>query len=114
MDGLLNEINCQLSEQGVYIKSGEVSIIDKVNGGTRESALGHASVIEAKNCRPNKSKTGESTQDPEANWNVKAGSDGKCKSTYGYKAPMNVDKDGLIKSTDYTAGMPQGTFSWCS
>ncbi len=91
MDGLLTEINRQLSDQGLYIKSGEVSIID-------------ASVIEAKNCRPNKTKTGNSTQDPEANWNVKAGSDGKRKSTYGFKAHMNVDEDGFIKSTDYTAG----------
>ena len=32
MDGLLSEINRQLSDQGLYIKSGEVSIIDKVNG----------------------------------------------------------------------------------
>ena len=36
------------------------------------------------------------TQDLEAGWNVKAGSDGKRKSTYGYKAHMNVDEDGLI------------------
>jgi len=91
MEGLLNEINHQLSNQGLYIKSGEVSIID-------------ASVIEAKNCRPNKNKEGDSTQDREANWNVKAGSDGKRKSTYGYKAHMSVDEDGYIKSTDYTAG----------
>ena len=91
MDGLLSEINRQLSDQGLYIKPGEVSIVD-------------ASVIEAKNCRPNKSKAGKSTQDPEANWNVKTGSDGKRKSTYGYKAHMSVDEDGFIKSTDYTAG----------
>ena len=83
---------------------GGVSIIDKVNGGARESALRHASVIEAKNCRPNKNKQGESTQDPDANWNVKAGSHGKSKSTYGYKAHMNVDENALIKATDYTAG----------
>ncbi|MDP0560972.1 MAG: transposase [Candidatus Endonucleobacter sp. (ex Gigantidas childressi)] len=75
----------------VYIKSGEVSIVD-------------ASVIEAKQCRPNKNKHGDSTQDPEADWNVKVGSDGKRKSTYGYKAHINVDEDGFIKSTDYTAG----------
>jgi IS5 family transposase len=91
MDELLSEINAQLSEQELYIKSGEVSIVD-------------ASVIEAKNCRPNKNKAGDSTQDPEAHWNVKAGSDGKRKSTYGYKAHVNVDEDGFIKSTDYTAG----------
>ena len=91
MDKLLNEINQQLSDQGAFIKSGGVSIVD-------------ASVIEAKQCRPNKDKDGQSTQDPEANWNVKAGSDGKRKNTYCYKAHMNVDEDGLIKSTDYTAG----------
>jgi len=91
MDKLLNEINQQLSDQGAFIKSGGVSIVD-------------ASVIEAKQCRPNKDKDGQSTQDPEANWNVKAGSDGKRKSTYGYKAHMSVDEDGLIKATDFTAG----------
>lgn len=91
MDKLLSEINTQLAEQSLYIQSGEVSIID-------------ASVIEAKQCRPNKRKDGTSTQDPEAAWNVKAGSDGKRKSTYGFKAHINVEEDGLIKSTDYTAG----------
>ena len=91
MDGLLSDINEQLGEQELYIPSGEVSIID-------------ASVIEAKQCRPNKDKQGSSTQDPEAGWNVKAGSDGKRKSTYGYKAHINVDEDGCIKTTDYTAG----------
>ncbi len=58
MDGLLNEINQQLSDQGLYIKSGEISIVN-------------ASVIEAKNCRPNKNKAGNATQDPEAHSNVK-------------------------------------------
>lgn len=91
MESLLNEINTQLIAQGLYIKSGTVSIID-------------ATVIEAKQCRPNKNKRGEATQDPEADWNVKAGSDGKRKSTYGFKAHVNVDEDGLIKSTDFTSG----------
>ena len=91
MSALLVEINEQLAGQGLYIKSGEVSIID-------------ASVIEAKQCRPNKGKDGDWTQDPEAAWNVKAGSDGKRKSTYGYKAHLNVDEDGLIKATDYSSG----------
>ena len=84
MDKLLSEINAQLSSQGLYIKSGGVSIVD-------------ASVIEAKQCRPNKDKNGDSTQDPEAQWNVKADSDGQRKSTYGFKAHVNVDEDGLIK-----------------
>lgn len=35
---------------------------------------------------------------------MKAASDGKRKSNYGYKAHVNVDENGLIKSTDYTAG----------
>jgi IS5 family transposase len=61
-------------------------------------------VIEANQCRPNKDKDGNSTQDPEAGWNVKAGSDDKRKSTYGYKAHINVYEDGFIKATDYTAG----------
>ena len=30
--------------------------------------------------------------------------DGKWKSTYGYKAHLNVDEDGFIKTTDDTAG----------
>ena len=88
---LLSEINQQLCEQGLYIKSGEVSIVD-------------ASVIEANQRRPNKRKDGRSTQDPEADWNVKNGSDGKRKSTYGFKAHLNVDEDGLIKATDYSSG----------
>ena len=91
LNDLFEEINEQLAEQGLYIKSGEVSIID-------------ASVIEANQCRPNKRKDGSSTQDPEADWNVKAGSDGKRKSTYGYKAHINVDEDGFIKATDYSSG----------
>ncbi|MCF6323762.1 MAG: IS5 family transposase [Gammaproteobacteria bacterium] len=91
METLLSEVNQQLSEQGLYIKSGEVSIVD-------------ASVIEANQCRPNKRKDGSSTQDPDAAWNVKAGSDGKRKSTYGYKAHINVDEDGFIKRTDYSKG----------
>ncbi len=53
MEALLSEINQQLSEQGFYIKSGEVSIVD-------------ASVIEANQSRPNKRKDGSSTQDSEA------------------------------------------------
>ena len=58
MDRLLEEVNDQLSEQSLYIHSGEVSIVD-------------ASVIEARQCRPNKHKDGSSTQDVEAAWDVK-------------------------------------------
>ena len=90
MDKLLQEINSQLIDQGLYIKSGDISIVD-------------ASVIEDKQCRP-KDKDKQSTQDHDAKWNVKAGSDGKSESTCGYKAHINVDEDGLIKSIGYTAG----------
>jgi len=93
MDVLLDAINEQLTEQGLYLKSGEVSIVD-------------ASVIEANQCRPHKGKESENTQDSEASWNVKAGSDGKRKSTYGFKAHINVDEDGFIKKTDYSTGSP--------
>ena len=93
MDGLLTEINHQLSDQSLTIKLEEVSTID-------------ASIIEAENSPPNKSKAEKSTQDPTANWNVKAGSDGdrKRKSTCGYKNHMNVDEYSFIKSIDYTTG----------
>ena len=91
MDSLLTEINRQLSVQGFYIRAGEISIVD-------------ASVIQAQRNRPNKDKEGNNTQDPEADWNVKQGSDGKCKSTYGFKAHANVDEDGFIKATAFTAG----------
>jgi IS5 family transposase len=60
--------------------------------------------IEAKQSRPNKGRDGENTQDDEAAYNVKAGSDGKRKTTFGYKAHVNVDEDGFIKTTAFTAG----------
>ena len=91
MSSLLSVLNNQLSEQGLYIKAGEVSIID-------------ARVIEAKNSRSNKGKNGNSTQAPEAAWNVKSGSDGKRKGTYGYKTHINVDEDGFIKAMESSAG----------
>ena len=53
---LLEEINQQLTQQGLLIRCGEVSIID-------------ASVIEAKQNRPGKGKDGKNTQDPEAAYN---------------------------------------------
>lgn len=87
----LEEINQQLSEKGLYIRSGEISVVD-------------ASVIKAQRNRPNKGVNGENTQDPEADYNVKAASDGKVKITYGYKGHINVDEDGFIKATGFTAG----------
>jgi IS5 family transposase len=91
MKVLLAEINRQLSLQGLYIRAGEISMVD-------------ASVIQAQRNRPNKDKEGNSTQDLEADYNVKQGSDGKRKTTYGFKAHINVDEDGFIKATAFTAG----------
>ena len=88
---LLEEINLQLGDKGLLIRSGEISIID-------------ASVIKAKNNRPNKGKDGKNTQDKEAAYNVKNGSDGKRKTTYGFKAHINVEEDGFIKHYEFTAG----------
>jgi transposase, IS5 family len=91
LDTLLSEVNQQLSAKGLYIKTGEVSIVD-------------ATVIEAKQSRPRKNAKGENTQDSEAGYNVKVAANGKKTSTYGYKAHVNVDEDGFIKAVDYTPG----------
>lgn len=91
LDTLLSEVNQQLSAKGLYIKAGEVSIVD-------------ATVIEAKQSRPRKGKDGENTQDSEAGYNVKVAANGKKTSTYGYKAHVNVDEDGFIKAVAYTPG----------
>jgi len=88
---LLQEINTQLQADNLIIKQGEVSIID-------------ASVIQAKNNRPRKGKDGKNTQDKEASYNVKTASDGKQKTTFGFKAHMNTDEDGYIKTVKVTTG----------
>lgn len=90
-ESLLEAINQQLQRQGYLLKQGEVSIID-------------ASVIKAKNNRPKKDAQGNNTQDPEAGYNVKTASDGKRTTTYGFKAHINTDEDGFIKSHEYTSG----------
>jgi transposase, IS5 family len=91
LEYLLDLLNQGLTEAGLYIKKGQVSIID-------------ASVIEAKQSRPNKGVDGENTQDKEAGYNVKQSSDGKMKTTYGFKAHLNVDEDAFITSAITTAG----------
>ena len=88
---LLDNINHQLNSQGLIIKNGQASIID-------------ATVIQAKNNRPNKNAKGENTQDKDASYNVKTASDGKQKTTYGFKAHVNVDEDGFILSQTLTTG----------
>jgi IS5 family transposase len=89
LDAAMTEINAQLAEQSLIIKQGEISIID-------------ASVIEAKNARPRKNAEGKNTQ--EAGYSVKQSSDGKRKTTYGFKAHTNVDEDGFVKEVILTAG----------
>ncbi|NOR68562.1 MAG: IS5 family transposase [Methylomarinum sp.] len=98
LEPLLVEINEQLAEQDLFIKMGEISIID-------------ATVIEAKQSRPRKNKAGENTQDPEAAYNVKVAANGKKTSTYGYKAHINTDEDGFIKTVDYTAANEHDSLS---
>lgn len=61
-------------------------------------------MIQAQRNRPNKDKKGNNTQDPEADYNVKTASDGKRKTTYGFKAHVNVDEDGFVKAMEFTAG----------
>ena len=87
----MTEINAQLAEQSLIIKQGLISIID-------------ASVIEAKNARPRKNAEGKNTQDPDAGYSVKQSSDGKRKTTYGFKAHTNVDEDGFVKEVMLMAG----------
>ncbi len=98
LEPLLIEINEQLAEQDLFIKMGEISIID-------------ATVIEANQSRPRKNKYGENTQDPEADYNVKVAANGKKTSTYGYKAHINTDEDSFIKTVDYTAANKHDSLS---
>mgnify|MGYP001081422749 CR=1 FL=1 len=90
LEPLLNLINDQLDEERLMITKGSISIID-------------ASIIEAKQSRPKKNKEGKSTQDPDAAYVSKVGSDGKRKTTYGYKLHINCDEDGFIGNLEYTS-----------
>jgi IS5 family transposase len=91
LEFLFDRLNQGLTEAGLLIKQGQVSIID-------------ASVIEAKQSRPHKGADGENSQDKEAGYNVKQSSDGKMKTSFGFKAHMNVDEDGFVSSVLTTAG----------
>lgn len=91
LEFLFDRLNQGLTEAGLLIKQGQVSIID-------------ASVIDAKQSRPNKGADGENTQDKEAGYNVKQSRDGKMKTTFGFKARIHVDEDGLIAGAMTTAG----------
>ena len=91
LEVLLFEINKDLEKQGISVLKGSVNIVD-------------ATVIEAKQCRKKKGKSGENTQDPEASYNRKKSSSGQEKTTYGFKMHINTDEDGLIKKVSYTTG----------
>jgi IS5 family transposase len=95
---LLGEVNRQLSAQGLFAKTGGISIVD-------------ATVIEAKQSRPRKNAKGENTQDSEAGYSIKVAANGKKTSTYGYKAHIDTDEDGFIKTVDYTPGNEHGPHS---
>ena len=88
---LFKEINRQLRKQNLIMGKGSVAIID-------------ASVIEAHQCRSKKNKTGESTQDPDATWNVKTNAEGKKEAVYGFKGHINVDEDAFVRCFEYTTG----------
>ena len=82
------QINHHLAKNSLIVATGSVNIID-------------ATVIEAKQCRSKKNKQGDNTQDPEAAWNVKTASDGRRKSTYGFKLHANTDEDGYQENDLY-------------
>lgn len=86
---LLELINDQLEQASLIVTHGSISIID-------------ATIVEAKNTRPKKNKQGGSSQDKEAAYTRKAGSDGHQKTTFGYKLHANTDEDGFIKALEYT------------
>ena len=88
---LLDRLKQGLTEAGLLIQPGQVSIMD-------------ASVIAAKQSRPHKGADGENTQDKEAGYNAKQSSDGKMKTTFGFKAQMKVEEDGFVSSVTTTAG----------
>lgn len=90
-DTLFNNIFEQLTDKNIIITQGSVSIID-------------ASIVEAKNKRPKKGRHSQNTQDTEADYNVKADSTGKLKTTYGFKMHINVDEDGFVKKVQTTPG----------
>ena len=70
--------------------------------------------IQAQRNRPNKDKSGNTTQDPEAHWNVKQGPDGKRTSTYGFKAHTSLDDDVFIKATASLRAMCRGLALECT
>lgn len=90
LEKILDEVNSQLERKGVMVTKGKVAV--------------DATVIESVRSRPKKNRKGKNTQDPEAAYNVKVGSNGKRRTTYGYKLHAKTDTEGLIRKLAYTAG----------
>ena len=90
LEKVLDEINRQLERQN-YILKGEKVAVD-------------STVIKAARSRPKKNRQGKNTQDPEAAYNVKTGSDGKKTTTYSYKLHAMTDADGMVQKLAYTPG----------
>lgn len=81
-EGLLANINHQLTQKRIKIKQGSVAIID-------------ATVIQA-----------HYGQDEDASWQTKTNSKGKTESTYGYKSHINVDEDGFVNAQTFNTAAP--------
>ena len=91
LEVLLSQVNDGLAKQGILVLQGSINVVD-------------ATIAEAKQCRQKKGQSGENTQDPEASYHVKKTSEGKIKTTYGFKIQINTDEAGLIKQVNDTAG----------
>ena len=91
LEKVLEEVNRQLERQGYILKDGKIAVVD-------------ATVIKAARSRPKKNRQGKNTQDPEAAYSVKTGSDGKKKATYGYKFHASTDADGMVTKLACTPG----------
>ena len=77
-------MNNQLSAQGLQIQAGAVNIVD-------------ATVIEAHQSRPRKNAQGQSTQDPDAGYNVKTNSQGHRAQPMDTRGILILMKTGLSK-----------------
>ena len=91
LEVLLSQVNDDLAKQGILVLQGSINVVD-------------ATIAEANQCKKKKGQSGENTQDPESSYNVKKTSEGKIKTTYGFKIHINTDEAGLIKKMSDTSG----------
>lgn len=85
---LLEEMTEQLTKKGLEIKGG-IGIID-------------ASIVEASRARSKKNKAGGNSQDKEGGYQTKKDSQGRLKTTYGYKVHVNCNQKGIVKRIEFT------------